>query len=142
LLAPDPCGRQQPVELTDVEGAHVGWHRERHVAADPRTHRPAEIHRDQRQVIAVDIDPDRARAGRIDRQPHRRLPPCPAPLARARQQPVVEQPVGDIGDRRVRQPRDRGDIGAGDGSVDADGMQDDALVVLAGMFDIGSRQQR
>ena len=79
-------------------------------------------------------------AVRVDDQLGGRLAASTAPASGLLDQLVGEQPLGDVGDGRRGEPGDRRQLGARDRAVDADGVQGDALIVIAGALEIGARE--
>ncbi len=70
-------------------------------------------------MVAVDVEAHGKAAVRIDNQLGRRLTPRAAQSARFEYQSVLEQALGDVGDRTCREASHCGEVGARDESVDA-----------------------
>ena len=91
-------------------------------------------------MIAVDVEADRKPAVRIDDELGRRLPAPASPAPGFLDQVVAEQALGDVGDGWRGKAGDHRQFGASDRSVHANGVQGDALIVIAGTFEVGPRQ--
>src|SRR3546814_9059938 len=108
------------------------------LCGNARERLPREIDGLQREGVAIDVDADRVAGVALDDELGRRLAAPAASLAGFLDQAVAQQPLGDVGDRRRRQSRDRRQIDPRQRAVDADRVQRHALIVIGGTLEIGS----
>ena len=93
-------------------------------------------------MIAIDVYANREPAIRIEYELDGRLAPRAAHSARFLDQIVLQQALGDVRDRRRREPGDGGEIDSRDRSVHPDRMQGYPLIVVACPLEIRAGKMR
>ena len=116
-------------------------HREMDFARNAAAHLAVEIECQQRQVVAIDVEPDPISAIGLDAKLHRRLSaPTPRPAGRAHEPHVGEAP-GDVGDGRRGQPGLQRDLDPSGVALEPDRLKHGAQIVIARALQIGTRQR-
>ncbi len=100
----DSCLGEQLSDRTLEESAYGLGFREGDFARRAGAHFPDEVENDDRDVVAVNIEADGETTVGIDDQLGRRLAASTAHAAGLEYQSVVEQSLGDVGDRRGGKP--------------------------------------
>ena len=128
------------IEFLLHEADHIVGPRKRRFSRDAATHVTGQIQRRQRQVIAIDVEPEPEGSVAFDLQLQRRLSAPALTPADDANETRLRQAAGDVGDRRRGEPRLARDVYPCRARCQPNGLQYRALIIVAGADEIGAGQ--
>ncbi len=114
--------------------------RERDLARVAAADLAGKIERHQRDMVAVDVEPDRKGAVGIDDDPHRGLTTLALQAARRFDEAEIDQSLCDVHDRRRREAGHPREVAARRLFGQADRLEHDPLIIVARALEVGARQ--